>query len=184
VLSDSRGTELGRAYSTLARGSGFLAQSLRVRAKPGAAGLTGAGGAKVVGNGLRELDRFLNLLLDEAAVTILPPDFDHVAFARRHNVASKIGDLYGLAGLAAPDAGRLRAIGRVRACLHHCRGVVHDPLLWDDLGIAAGKGSESRRHDPAERLAVSFGELGRICAFYAQSGDGLVAACRAIAPVP
>jgi len=184
MLADARAARLGRAYGTLARGSAFLAASLRARAGTGQDGLPGASGAKVVGNGLRELDRFLSLLLDEAAGTVCSPGFDQRDFARQNNVANKIGTFYGLAGLDRPDVRRLRAIGRVRVCLHHCRGVVHDFALWDDLSTAAGDLPGRPRLDPPERLAVTFEDLARICEFYAQSGAGLIAVCGGTDPVP
>jgi hypothetical protein len=184
VLSDARGVRLNRAYTTLVRGSDFLSRSLQARAEIGQDSLAGAGGAKVVGNGLRELDRFLSLLLDEAAAAICPADFDGAGFVRSHNVANKIDAFYDLAGAGSSDTDRLRAIGRVRACLHHCRGIVHDPSLWRDLRVAAGDGPRDGLPKPADRLTVTFDELGRICGFYARSGAGLMAACHAIARIP
>lgn len=168
------------AHRTLVRGSAFLAHSLRARACENGEGggtIAGPGGAKVVGNGLRELDRFLSLMIDEAACIVAPAGFDKAAFARRRNVADKIRRFHILAGIDPADDARLRAIGRVRDCLHHCRGIVHDAGLHDDLRIAGGGVAERPTADA--RLAVSFDALSRICGFYAAAGAGLVAACAA-----
>jgi hypothetical protein len=178
---------IAAAYGTLERGSAFLARSLQARARAGQAAMSGAGGAKVVGNGLRELDRFLGLLLDAAADAVSNPEFDRQGFSRLSNVANKLDAFYrlaGLTGMAARDAERLRAIGRVRSCLHHCRGVVHDPSVWDDLRVATDIRSCAEYSKTPDRLTVSFAELAQICRFYAQVGSGLVATCSRNCTVP
>jgi hypothetical protein len=175
---------LGPAYATLERGSLFLAGSLQARAQAGEQSLRGPGGAKVVGNGLRELDRFLSLLLDAAADGILASEFDRSSYARQSNVANKLDLFYRLLGETPPDGRQLRAIGRVRACLHHCRGVVHDPTLWADLRLATGQMMHVEQAGPAERLSVSFVELAQICRFYGRAGADLMAACGERIAVP
>lgn len=185
VAPAAGGDGLESAYRTLIRGSAFLAASLQARATGGRGGgdvLPDARGAKVVGNGLRELDRFLCLLLDEAVQRVAPPTFDHLAYARRNNVARKARDFHGVAGLAHADEARLRAIGRVRACLHHCRGIVHNPALFGDVRIAAAScGGEDRR---GRRLELTFDDLARICRFYAEFAAVLMAVCSADRRIP
>jgi hypothetical protein len=147
----------------------FLPASLQARARGGKAGndwLPDAGGARVIGNGLRELDRFLCLLLDEAMRGVAPLCFDHRGYARRTNAAAKLRDFHKLAGIAAADEQRLRAIGRVRDCLHHCRGIVHDPALYGDLGRAA----RAAPNGGGPRLQIAFDDLAGICNFYAECG--------------
>lgn len=176
---------LASAHDTLLRGSGFLASSLRARAqgnRGGGGSIAGPVGAKVVGNGLRELDRFLSLLIDEAAGAIAPDGFDKAAFARRRNVADKMRRFHVMAGSADGDCERLRAIGRVRECLHHCRGVVHKAGLRDDLRMAARGRRRVRPDNEPERLTVSFDQLLGICLFYAEAAERLVAACSAPRP--
>jgi hypothetical protein len=183
-LRSGSALRLATAYATLERGTAFLARSLEGRADVGTQALTGPGGAKVVGNGLRELDRFLSLLLDAAADGIDAADLDRSAFARQNNVANKIDLFYRLAGGTPPDVRRLRAIGRVRACLHHCRGIVHDSRLWEDLRLATGSDPSMDLAKAAERLNISFVELSEICRFYAQCGDDLIALRRVNRSIP
>jgi hypothetical protein len=179
------GERLEIAFRTLIRGSAFLAASLQARATGGRGGsdvLAGPGGARVIGNGLRELDRFLCLLLDEAVRCIAPEGFDHTSYARRTNAAAKVRHFHVAAGLTGGDDERLRAIGRVRACLHHCRGIVHDPAVYRDLQAATtAPGGE----DPGEeRLKITFDDLARICEFYAESAVVLMGICRPDFPIP
>ena len=171
---------LEAAYGTLMRATVFLSSSLRVRSTGGRGGgddLPHAGGAKVVGNGLRELDRFLCLLLDEAVGGISPPTFDRAAFGRQRNAANKLRAFHRIAGLDAPDGERLRAIGRVRDCLHHCRGIVHDEAVHADLHFASATPASDRMSD-TPRLSISFDALARICQFYGETGTGLMQVLR------
>jgi hypothetical protein len=175
---------LHAAYGTLKRAAEFLSVSLRERAAAGTDDLPHVGGAKVIGNGLRELDRFLCLLLDEAvAMMALPAGFDRSAFVRQTNAANKLSAFCRLAELDAPQADRLRAIGRVRNCLHHCRGIVHDPAIYADLNIAASSSIDSTSA-AAPRLSVTFDDLARICRFYIEAGAGLIEVCRVKPCIP
>jgi hypothetical protein len=176
---------LAAAYRTLIRACTFLAESLQARALHGRDGsdvLRGAGGARVVGNGLRELDRFLCLLLDEAVARVAPPGFDRRAYQRRRNAAIKLREFHRLTGSDSLDGARLRAIGRLRACLHHVSGIVHDPGLYRDVRIAAGTSGDAA--PSALRLPITFDDLAAICRFYAALAGTIIAACDRAEPVP
>ena len=140
-----------QAHATLARGTAFFA------ARGWASDATHA---RVIGNGLRELDRFLNLLLDEVAATRGQAVAERRGFVRQTNAANK---LVLLLGPASPHGDRLRAIGRVRAALFHCGGQAHRPDLAADFAAALGHGGIAA---PIAILAVAAGDLALICAFY------------------
>jgi hypothetical protein len=185
VIPAATDERLATAHRTLIRGGAFLAESLQARAVGGRSGgdaLSGPGGAKIVGNGLREMDRFLCLLLDEAARQVAPPDFDHADYSRRNNAAAKLRVFYALSGHTASGEDQLRAIGRVRACLHHCRGIVHDPAVHADL--AAASSSVRPRNIEGSRLVISFDDLAAICNFYIECAAVLMRVCRADPRIP
>ena len=108
------------ADATLRRGTRFFGDGLS--AAPG--GARGAGRAKVIGNGLRELDRFLSLLIDAAAMQLALADRDRAVLERGRNTARKLTLLRQHQALASPDDAALRAIGRMRDCLFHTGGIV------------------------------------------------------------
>lgn len=154
-----------RAAATLGDATRFLGAGLYAApALPRA--IAGTGRAKVIGNGLRELDRFLNLLIDEiAALHVLPPAFDPPQFARRRNTPAKLRALRSALALPDPDHARLRAIGRTRDCLFHCGGIVRR------VGITA----EGIELPLGARLAMHPPELAGICRLYARLGVELAA---------
>ncbi|WCT72796.1 hypothetical protein PQ455_14290 [Sphingomonas naphthae] len=141
---------LHRAHATLARGTAFFAA--RDWASDGTH-------ARVIGNGLRELDRFLNLLLDEVAALAGAVE-DRAGFVRQTNAANKLATLLGPASL---HGDRLRAIGRVRAALFHCGGRAHRPGLVADFALALGRAGDGA---PFAMLVVAAGDMALICAFY------------------
>ncbi|MEP9361278.1 hypothetical protein [Sphingomonas sp. KR3-1] len=163
MLSPERG-ELARAYATLEHGAHFLGQGLGLDAGVPRA-IAGRYRAKVIGNGLRELDRFLQHLLQALAATrgIALPE-------RERNTANKVARLRELLGVADPDRARLLALGRTRDCLFHCGGLVRRGDARDGGAMTIpwrGAGSAALRRVPlGERLELSAAELLEICHYY------------------
>ncbi|WP_380874512.1 hypothetical protein [Sphingomonas sp. DBB INV C78] len=169
------------AHATLVRGAAFLGSGLQPNGgDPVAIGGTLA--TKVVGNGLRELDRFLNLLVDEVAVLAAGDIIDTVAFARRRNTAGKIAMIRRSMGLPHPDHERLRAMGRTRDCLFHCGGVVRRASYAGTRTMIAGwpPGTAAAKAPGlvlqlGDRLEVTPLDLARACQFYHDIADTIVA---------
>jgi hypothetical protein len=162
------GAALRASAATLARATAFLG-----------AGHGGPFGARTFANGLRELDRFLSLLIDEVASSALPPAMDRVAFARQRNTANKLRGVRAALGLGSPDHERLRAIGRSRERLFHSaapRHGVDSPQVPAWLR-AAGLGQERRSGPPGRPPGTITAELGEICRFYDRLAAELLAAC-------
>lgn len=165
---------LRAASATLGRATAFLGGGLCTGKESPALPLAIAGPyrAKVIGNGLRELDRFLNLLADQVARLTAPADFDLAAFARQRNTANKLRTI-GATASHADRRARLRAIGRSRDCLFHCGGIVrrgdgrHDRRMtagWPATGDASD--APPLRLPLGEKLLVSAIDLQRVCQFY------------------
>lgn len=130
--------------------------------------------ARYVANCLRELDTFLKGVLDEVAPT-------GAGQPREHNAANRVGRLLSattpaptLATLRLPsvtsDADRLRALGRSRACLWHCHGLVRrtdrPEVAWMSAGWCASGSTQLRRYDVGERMMPGGPELAGVAAFY------------------
>lgn len=158
------GGELARAHATLERGAHFLGQGLGLDAGLPRA-IPGRYRAKVIGNGLRELDRFLQHLVQALAAArgIDLPE-------RERNTANKIARLRRVLGVADPDRARLLALGRTRDCLFHCGGLVRRGDAGDDGAMTVGwhgpGGSALRRVAAGERLEPLPAELLEICLYY------------------
>jgi hypothetical protein len=172
-------TGLQRARMTFARATLFLGNGLSMTGSPGAAPIDGPLRNKVIGNSLRELDRFLNLLIDEIATMILPRDTS-AGFERQRNTANKYRTLRAAMVLSSPDHARLRAIGRSRDCLFHCGGIVRrGDRRGDRLMTAGWVRPDSRRAARiaiGERLPIDAADLAQLCGFYdALAGDLLAA---------
>ena len=152
--------------ATLARATLFLGAGLRTVERDCAPlAIEGPGRAKVIGNGLRELDRFLNLVIDEVAALIASPGIDGVRFARQRNTANKLWVIRAAMALPSPDHERLRTVGRSRDCLFHCAGKVRREHPCD-FGMTVIEG----------RLIITPADLERICRFYERIAADLVAA--------
>jgi len=161
----------GRALANLERGARFFGAGLRtipdstIDAAP--APIAGRYRARVLANGLRELDRFLNLLIDEARRL---QGFG--ALPDQRNTATKLR-VY-RAALDQPDADepRLRALQRSRDCLFHCEGRVmrgdgrDAPIMTTGWPEVAGTRAPLRRLAIGDKLAVDGGDLAEVCAFY------------------
>lgn len=155
--------ELARAHATLQRGADFLAQGL-VREGPPRA-IEGRYRARVLGNGLRELDRFLSLLIDALAGAC------GLAMPRgERNTANKLAALRAMTGAPHGDHARLAALARSRDCLFHCEGLVRRGDRRGDAGMTVGwpmrEGAALPRVAIGERLSLSNAELDEICGYY------------------
>ncbi|MFD1951635.1 hypothetical protein ACFSGX_12745 [Sphingomonas arantia] len=182
--------DLALALVTLRRGTRFLGSGLRSGpADATATAITGHGRAKVIGNGLREVDRFLSLLIDAIAANVATLE-ERAALDRLDNTARKLAMLRTVMALASPDDAALRAIGRSRNCLFHTGGIVRAGLPGSvpTLGWAAPDSFVSiARPAPlpaGSQLAVTPDDLRAICRFYDRIADELVAALAGPLPPP
>lgn len=158
---------LARAHATLRRGAHFLGGGLRAQGPAAALPIDGRYRAKVIGNGLRELDRFLNLLIDEAALARGLP-----AYPGQRNTANKLRRFRS----AADDAGhadltRLRALGRARDCLFFNNGIVARGDVRGGATMTAPWRGDAPDHPlqsvrVGEALVLTPADLAGICAFY------------------
>ncbi|MBY8822505.1 hypothetical protein [Sphingomonas colocasiae] len=167
--SQSGDAAVALAYATLSRGARFLGAGLVIspvayRAYPMAYG------AKVLGNGLRELDRFLNILIGEVARACGAP-----VSPNERNTANKLRRLRHALAVSDSDHARLVAMGRSRDCLFHCSGRVHRGDRPGDSRITAGW-PEAVPHRVAVggELTMTASELAEICDFYVAIADGLM----------
>lgn len=174
---------LTKAHTTLVEAAAFLGGGLHGAMPASPRPITGQLRAKVIGNGLRELDRFLNVMIDEVARLIAPVAIDPARFAGQRNTANKLRLIRALMGLPSPDHGRLRAIGRSRDCLFHCIGIVRRGDQRHDCQMTAGW-PPSNDSEFAPGLTVTIGEpldilpidLARVCRFYDRVAHDLAVA--------
>lgn len=130
---------------------------------------------RVLGNGLRELDRLLDWLVVEAG---RGAGINTAAGGRRTD--QRLRHLRVALSIDDRDQARLRALERSRLCLYHCRGVVR-------LGDFAGAGVMTsgwygdqpgkialRQFAIGQMLAVSSEDLTEICDFYRMLADMLI----------
>ena len=116
----------------------------------------------MIGNGLRELDRFLSLLIDEVAAVIAPTGLDRAKFARQHNTANKLRTVRAAMALPSPDHQALLAIGRRRDGLFYCAEIVR---RGDKPPVDPGS-RQSRRIAHVGTFTPAAPELGGICRLY------------------
>jgi hypothetical protein len=178
--------EMRHASSTLFRGAGFLGACLRpptphdVESRLPA--IDGRYRAKVIGNGLRELDRFLNLLIDAASNAEGLP-----VRPGQHNTANKLSAYRAAKSLPNHDDERLRALGRSRDCLFHCGGRVRRGDCRDTMTMTVGWPERPGCDAPLDRvmvgqqLTVTRGDLDDVCRFYRRIARNL---CDAVGDVP
>lgn len=174
---DQRITELRRAHAALVAGCAFVAGEPPHR-MPAASPLAELARARLQGNHLRELDRLLSVLIDAVASLHHRPASERRRIARIRNTAHKLHSVERAPAIDA-ETKRLRAIGRISACLHHCGGVVHAASLYRDIWIAEGMAWQlslpaGDAKDPA-RLLLSSRAIGVISGLYREIGDRLIA---------
>ena len=138
----------------------------------GQAAIQGGYPAKVVGNGLRELDRFLNVLIGEVARSC------GVTLQRgQDNTANRLRSLRVAMVVADADHARLRAFGRTRECLFHCAGLVGRGDVRGGAMLTTGWRDDSglRRVPVGEALIVSAGDIADACGYYEALAGQLLA---------
>lgn len=161
---------LAAAIATMRRGTAFMG-----------GGLVRAGGervgdryrARLAGNSLRELDRFLNLLIDAAVEAGGGAARPHQA-----NTAAKYRTIAPMGRRGTADHRRLLALGRSRACLFYCDGVVRRPDRRGGATMTIGwPGADGRLgvRRLGEELRIDAADLGDIAAFYRRLADRIVA---------
>lgn len=163
--------EMRHASSTLFRGAAFLGACLRAPIahdiESGSPAIPGRYRAKVIGNGLRELDRFLNLLIDAASTAEGLP-----VHPGQRNTANKLSDYRAAKSLPNRDGDRLRARGRSRDCLFHCGGRVRRGDRRGAMAMTVGWPARTGGDAPLDRvtigqeLTVTRGDLDDVCLFY------------------
>lgn len=163
--------EMLHASSTLFRGAAFLGACLRAPiahpVESGSPAIAGRYRAKVIGNGLRELDRFLNLLIDAASTAEGLP-----VHPGQRNTANKLSAYRTAKSLPNHDGDRLRALGRSRDCLFHCGGRVQRGDRRGAMAMTVGWPAETGCDAPLDRvrigqdLTVTRGGLDDVCLFY------------------
>jgi hypothetical protein len=163
-----------QAHETLRTGARFFASWL----SPSSAASRQGGmrhdyRSKAIGNGLRELDRFLNVLIDEVSL--------HHGVARLpgRNTARRVRGLRDVLGVPDRDHDRLVALGRSRACLFHCNGTVRNGDTRDaatmTLGWPDGAGGTSpRRVALGRKVSLGRADIESIAKFYSGIGDELM----------
>lgn len=163
------GAALRTAHRTLARATDFLGNGLSAQPmREGPLPIVGPHRAKVIGNSLRELDGFLNLLIDEIARSVLPAD-EQVAFRRLRNTPNKLQAVRAAMAMPSPDHARLRAIGRSRDCLFHCGGIVRRGDGRGESTMTPGWFLSDRRGPRlamGDTLYIGRHHLAELCAFY------------------
>ena len=173
--------EMRQASSTLLRGATFLGACLRTPiahdVESGLPAIVGRHRAKVIGNGLRELDRFLNLLIDAASTAEGLP-----VHPGQRNTANKLSAYRAAKSLPNHDEARLRALGRSRDCLFHCGGRVRRGDRRGAIAMTVGWPARVGCDKPLDRvmvgqdLTVTRGDLDDICLFYRRIAHDLCGA--------
>lgn len=166
-----RAAELDRAYRTLCRGAGFFASPAGQGAPPPeiAAPISHRHRSKWIGNGLRELDRFLHHLLDAVA---------HAhglgAAPNQRNSANKLHALREALGRCGDDHARLLALGATRACLFYCDGILRSPAMAAACWTGLGRSSLSAAPEPGAMLVILPADLQCVGRFYQELADDIV----------
>ncbi|MPT49211.1 MAG: hypothetical protein E2598_12475 [Sphingobium sp.] len=133
---------------------------------------------RLMGNRLRELDRFLSVVLDEIVLMSAISGQDALTFSRWRNTARKLAKVEQILRTTTGDAKWLAAIGRICACLHHCGGKIHDAGLLQDVTMISARAEAGYKVMPpliSEPLMLCPVTIYAIGGFYHILGDRLVA---------
>jgi hypothetical protein len=166
-----RAAELDRAYRTLWRGARFFASPAGQGAPPQglAVAISHRHRSKWIGNGLRELDRFLHHLLDALGHA-------HglgVAPGRRSS-AHKLHALRAALGRDGDDHARLLALGATRACLFHCDGILRSPAMAAACWAGLGRPNTPAAIEQGAWLVVLPADLQCVGDFYQELAENLL----------
>lgn len=177
---DTDRTALLRAHATLSAGCAFLVTRA---GQVGSARRPHPAQTRMIGNSLHELDRFLSVLIDEAASLRSGPRRDARFFSRMRNTPEKLRRLGSVAALHGAVGHRLGAIGRVCAYLRHCGDGVHRSGLARDILLAGGRtdGGPAIAEVP-QGLYLEPPTIVAIAGLYRFVGDALVGAVEGAAP--
>lgn len=160
-----------RAQNTLRRGAEAFSQWPRaLRQRPQ---ITHDLRSKVIGNGLRELDRFLNLLVDAAV-----RERSEWVTPKQWNTANKLRGFRQESADTRDEYRRVVALGRSRNSLFHCSGIARhhdrdDPLLMT-LGWTGGPGSPLTRVSLGVPIVLSASDFECIGQFYGALAQSVV----------
>lgn len=171
---------VAQAYDTLDRGTRRLATLAAASGLADPWPVAGADRVRIryIGNCMRELDRFLHILIDElideAAGDAAPSRLSLAA-----TTAGKLGHHASPYRDRAADQFRLHALARTRLCLSHGDGRASRPDRRDGDSMTAGwfapASTALRCYAIGERLRPSGHDLIGISAFYRQLADRIVA---------
>jgi hypothetical protein len=166
-----------RAHATLVAGCGFLS-----RHAPEAA-VSGSPWAhkvhdRVTANHLRELDRFLSVLLEEIARTIGGPEHDADRFERANSTARMLRIVERITGTPSDAHLRLRAIGRIAQRLRRDQRPAKAHLLASDMLLASGGAPSGTGGQAGGGLRLSREAVQSISIFYRDLGDRLMEEAR------
>jgi len=144
--------------------------------------------SKVLGNGLRELDRFLSVLIDEVAEATGIEDAALATLRTRRNTANKLRTLHAALGRTSPDHRRLLALGRSRDCFFYCGGLVRrgDSRAGSSMTTGWPRRSTALKaglmtFPLGSRLQLDRADLDDICRFYDRIADELLTHTRVVA---
>jgi hypothetical protein len=180
----SIGIGVRQAHATLLDAMRFLACGLSRPGQDVPRAIDGRYRSKVIGNGLRELDRFLSIMIDEVAATIDLGETELHFLRGRTNTANKLGLINAALTRDHPDHARLRALGRSRDCLFLGDGLVRRADERHGSSMTAGWPASGGGEDGVmmtmaigSRLEADMIDIDRVCRFYGRLADDLLAAC-------
>ncbi|WP_294332943.1 hypothetical protein [uncultured Sphingomonas sp.] len=168
---NGRTAELESAYRTLCRGARFFASPPGQGAAPPdmVVPISHRHRSKWIGNGLRELDRFLHHLLDAVAQA-----HGLGIVSGRRSSAAKLGALRATLGRGDDDHARLLALGGTRACLFHCDGILRSPAMAAACWNGLGRFGTPPAPESGTMLVIVGEDLQSIGQFYHELADDLV----------
>jgi len=155
------------AYETLRRASNFLAALPSTLGKSASARSEFVLPPRVLGNGLRELDRFLDHLIIETGRNA---GINAAAGGRRSE--QRLRHLRQELCIDHPDQDRLRALERSRVCLYHYQGIVQRgdgprvDVMTSGWHTGIPGASPLRQVRLGQILAISADDLTEVCAWY------------------
>ncbi|WOK35948.1 hypothetical protein [Sphingomonas sp. C3-2] len=130
-------------------------------------------------NRLRELNRFMAVVLDDIALHHGGPHHDHRYFLRQRNVARKLLVVERMIDVDCAAHAHLLAIGRISACLTYCSGVMYDPRLNGDVALITGRKLWDDTGHSDKWLRLESHAVTAICRFYRALATALISGAAA-----